>query len=127
ITILVLIWSLAAGAFAAELSVQRSSAGGVTVAVTPQDVSGKSKTWSFNVVLDTHTQDLSDDLLRTAALFDDNGGKYDPVAWEGAGPGGHHRTGTLTFKAVSPYPQVLELRVQRTGETSPRTFRWQLQ
>ena len=117
---------LAAGALSAELSAQRSSAGGVTVAVTPQNLAASAKSWDFKVVLDTHSGELNDDLVKTATLLDDKGGRQVPVKWEGAGPGGHHRNGTLTFKAISPQPKVIELQIQRPGESKPRSFRWQL-
>ena len=117
---------LAAGVFAAELGIQRSSTGGVTVAVTPQNLAASARSWDFKVALDTHSQDLNDDLVRSAALLDDKGSRHPPVKWEGAGPGGHHREGTLTFKAISPLPAAIELQIQRPGESSPRSFRWQL-
>jgi len=116
----------AVGAFAAELGVQRSSAGGVTVAVTPQKLAASAKSWDFKVVLDTHSGELNDDLVTTATLIDDKGGRYAPVRWEGAGPGGHHREGTLKFNAVTPTPATIELRIARAGEAAPRSFRWQL-
>lgn len=113
-------------AAAAELATQKSSARGVTVAVTPQNLSGNARTWDFKVVLDTHSQDLSDDLVKTAVLLDGTGGKYAPVAWDGAAPGGHHREGVLRFKPLAAQPQAIELQIMRPGEPAPRLFRWQL-
>jgi len=110
----------------AELATQKSSERGVTVAATPQDLSSNAKTWDFKIVLDTHSGDLSDDLLKTAVLLDGTGTQHVPVAWDGAAPGGHHREGVLRFKAVSPQPQAIELRIARPGESGPRSFRWQL-
>ena len=110
----------------AELATQKSSERGVTVAATPQDLSSTAKTWDFKIVLDTHSGDLSDDLLKTAVLLDGTGTQHVPVAWDGAAPGGHHREGVLRFKAVSPQPQAIELRIARPGESGPRSFRWQL-
>jgi hypothetical protein len=121
-----LVASLAAGAFAAELSVQRSSTSGVTVAVTPQNLVASAKSWDFKVVLDTHSGELNDDLVKTTTLLDGKGGRHAPVKWEGAGPGGHHREGTLKFNPVSPTPTAIELSITRAGEAKPRSFRWQL-
>jgi len=118
--------SAAFPAASAELATQKSSERGVTVAVTPQDLSSNAKTWEFKIVLDTHSGDLSDDLLKTAVLLDGTGTRHVPVAWDGAAPGGHHREGVLRFKAVSPQPQAIELRIARPGEPGPRLFRWQL-
>jgi hypothetical protein len=118
--------AVALPAAAAELSTQKSTDRGVTVAVTPQDLSSNAKTWDFKIVLDTHSGDLSDDLLKTAVLLDGTGTQHVPVAWDGAAPGGHHREGVLKFKPVSPTPATIELRIKRAGEANPRSFRWQL-
>ena len=113
-------------AAAAELGAQKSSAGGVTVAVTPQNLAASAKSWDFKVVLDTHSGELNDDLVKSATLFDDKGGRHVPLKWDGAGPGSHHREGVLRFNPISPQPQSIELRIQRPGESAPRSFRWQL-
>ena len=122
----ILVTLVAGGALSAQPGVQRSSAAGVTVAVTPQDLGTGAKSWDFKVVLDTHSGSLDDDLVKTAVLLDDKGGRYVPVQWEGAGPGGHHREGVLKFKSVSPVPAAIELQIRRAGEANPRSFRWQL-
>ena len=122
----ILVTWLAAGAFAAEPDVQRTSAGGVTVAVTPQNLAANAKSWDFKVVFDTHSGELNDDLVKTVTLRDDKGALHAPVKWEGAGPGGHHREGTLKFNTVIPAPAAIELRIMRAGEAAPRSFRWQL-
>jgi hypothetical protein len=121
--ILGLVVAVAAGA---QLNEQKSSEAGVTVLVTPQAITAGAKTWNFNVVLDTHTQDLSDDFAKTTVLIDERGVEYRTVAWEGAGPGGHHRSGVLKFAAGKRLPQSLEMRMSRPGEAKPRSFRWQL-
>jgi hypothetical protein len=96
------------------------------VAVTPQNLAAGAKSWDFKVVLDTHSGELNDDLVKTAALLDDKGERHVPVKWDGAGPGGHHREGTLRFNAIAPRPASVELQIQRPGESKPRSFRWQL-
>lgn len=111
---------------AAELAQQSSQAGGVSISVKPTDVSPTAATWLFQVSMNTHTGDLGDDLSRTAALVDTAGKQYPAVAWEGDPAGGHHRKGVLQFKPLSPRPKALKLRIQRPGETAPRTFAWQL-
>ena len=113
--------------FGAELATQRNSDRGVTVAVTPQNVSADAKTWDFKIVLDTHSQDLSDDLTKSAVLLVGTGAELPPLAWEGAALGGHHREGILRFKPAAPHPAAIELRIMRSGEANPRSFRWQLQ
>lgn len=113
-------------AIAAEVGARSSSAAGVTVKVTPKDVSPQSAVWQFNVVLDTHSQELRDDLVRNAALIDAQGGRHAPLAWEGAPPGGHHRAGVLRFKGLGAQADALEMQIRRPGEQAPRVFRWNL-
>ena len=112
-------------ALSAETAAQKNSANGVTVIVTP-DV-GNASSWSFKVVLDTHSQDLNDDLLKSAALLGSDGKRHAPVAWEGAAPGGHHREGVLRFAALTPRPPAIELEIRRPNEATPRLFRWLLE
>ncbi|MBE0625764.1 MAG: hypothetical protein IH606_13230 [Burkholderiales bacterium] len=116
-----------APAFAADLAPQSSESDGVTIEVKPVEVSAKANTWSFQVSLSTHSQELSDDLLRTAFILDRAGNrKLVPTVWTGDAPGGHHRKGVLSFKALTPLPKAIELRVQRASEKAPRLFRWDL-
>jgi hypothetical protein len=115
-----------AAAAGAQLDQQKSSAGGVTVVVTPKAITADAKTWDFSVTLDTHSQDLSDDFAKTTVLIDERGVEYRPVAWDGAAPGGHHRAGVLKFAAGDRVPESLEMRMLRAGETKPRLFRWRL-
>lgn len=117
--------AVALPAAAAELATRKTSDLGVTVSVTPRNLSGDAASWDFMIVLDTNSQDLSDDLTKSALLLDSTGARHAPVAWEGAAPGGHHREGVLRFKPVSPLPDAVELQITRTGESAPRSFRWQ--
>ena len=113
------------GALAAEsLPAQSSSVSGVTLKVTPRGL--KASTWEFDLIFDTHSQDLKDDLLRSAVLVA-GGAQAAPLAWEGDPPGGHHRKGMLRFAAPTPRPAMIELHVSRPGESKPRIYRWRLQ
>lgn len=95
----------------------------VAVKVTPRMLEGA--VWEFEVAFDTHTQELEDDLLKSATLVAADGSAVPPLEWKGAPPGGHHRSGVLRFAAPSPEPRVIELRIARAGESKPRTFRWE--
>ncbi len=117
---------LVAATAGAQLAAQKSSAAGVTVQVTPQQITAGAKTWSFNVALDTHSQELSDDFAKTTVLIDERGTEYRPAAVEGDKPGGHHRSAVIRFDAGNQVPKALEMRMQRPGEAKPRSFRWQL-
>jgi hypothetical protein len=109
----------------AGLAPQTSKALGVTITVTPASITNEAKTWDFEIVLESHTQALSDDLAGFSILIGD-GKQTTPLSWEGSPPGGHHRKGLLRYKPISPAPQSLEMQIRRTGEPIPRSFRWRL-
>jgi hypothetical protein len=116
--------ALVASAAAAALSAQSKMDAGVGITVTPQEVSGE--TWTFDVVLVTHSGSLDDDLASEAVLIADGGPPRRASGWKGSAPGGHHRSGMLTFPGSKQVPAVIELRIQRPGEGSARVFRWQV-
>jgi hypothetical protein len=110
-------------AHAADLSPRTSSAAGVSVNVTPKLVAPDAPAWEFGIALNTHSQDLSDDLVKNSALIDSRGGRHGPVAWEGSPPGGHHRSGVLRFKGLGAQADAIELQIRRPNEAAPRSFR----
>lgn len=116
----------ALGGAAAELEPQSSQANSVSISVKPVDVSAAAATWQFQVALNTHSGALDDDLARTATLVDAAGKPETALGWDGDPAGGHHRRGVLRFKALSPRPDTLEMRILRPGETAPRILRWKL-
>lgn len=123
-----IICALAAAITSAPLSAagptqgaQSSSVAGVKITVEPKGF--QRDAWEFAVTLETHVQDLDDDLARSATLLAD-GRSYRPLVWVGSPPGGHHRKGVLRFAAVTPPPQAVELQIRRKGEPRPRSFRW---
>ena len=118
---------VAAGvASAADLAPRSSNLKGVSVAVTPKDVAPGAATWEFSIALNTHSQNLSDDLVKTAVLIDSQGGRHAPTGWEGSPPGGHHRSGVLRFKGLGTQADAIELQIQRPNEAAARSFRWKL-
>ncbi|OGM90906.1 hypothetical protein A2755_01740 [Candidatus Wolfebacteria bacterium RIFCSPHIGHO2_01_FULL_48_22] len=94
----------------------------VTIAVTPLDVSEGSAEWTFEVVMDTHSVELEQDMTEVAALVDSGGNEYKPIRWEGPA-GGHHRGGSLVFSPIRPRPQSFELRIVGIGDIA-RSFVW---
>lgn len=119
-------WAAMAQTSPVALAAQSSSERGVTVKVTPKLTEASDSRWEFAIVLDTHSADLSDDLVQSANLITNDGRTLKPVNWAGAAAGGHHREGVLTFDVPAPRPAVIELRIARPGESAPRIFRWQL-
>ncbi len=114
-----------APASGAGLAPQTSDENGVKIVVIPGDLSNSATVWNFEVVLETHTHPLVDEMAEASALVA-NGKSYPPLVWIGSPPGGHHRQGRLRFMAVTPQPQVIELRIHLNGEPTPRTFKWSL-
>lgn len=109
---------------AAELATQTNREGVVTIKVTPQAVSASAASWRFEVVLDTHSASLTQDLRDVAVLSDGAGGEYPPTAWEGDPPGGHHRKGVLVFAPISPMPVSLTLKIRGIAGVPERIFAW---
>lgn len=110
---------------AIELAPQVSNENGVKVTASLGNTSGDQKAWDFSVALETHVHALSENLEQVSVLVAD-GKQYQPLAWEGSPPGGHHRKGILRFKAVAPLPGVVELRIQLSGEATARRFNWRI-
>ncbi len=96
-----------------------SSEDEVEVSVTPNKLSDDS--WDFEVVLNTHSVELSYDLAQSSFLVDKNGNTYKALAWEGDPPGGHHREGVLKFNKI-PRQENIDLRI-RLGDKE-RSFKW---
>ena len=99
----------------------------VTVEVTPIELGKNIGVWKFAVVFDSHSVSLDDDPLKVATLFDDEGNSYQPTAWEGSGPGGHHREGVLVFEAINPAPLYVELKIKDVGGIPERSFKWNIE
>lgn len=95
-----------------------------TVIVTPIDILSQSKEWEFDIVMDTHSVELDQDMTKIAVLVDDSGKEYKPIAWEGP-TGGHHREGVLKFNQITPIPKSIELKISNIGDVV-RNFTWEL-
>ena len=120
------LFAVSTAAAAAEFKEISTQGGGVTVRAKPAELTLDAKAWTFEIRLDTHSQDLSDDLVQASVLVDDAGNQYTALGWDGMPPGGHHRKGVLSFAPVRPLPAAIELQIQRPGEPAPRRFRWPL-
>lgn len=96
----------------------------VTVTVTPTLLSEESEEWKFDVVMDTHSVELDQDMTKIAILVDEQGKEYKALNWEGP-TGGHHREGIITFNKITPAPKSVELKISDIGGVV-RSFTWQL-
>ncbi len=119
-----LILALPAVSAGSSLAPQVSRDGGVTVKVTPGKFESAAATWDFEVVFDTHTAALTGDPAQFAVLVDAQGRTHAPLRWNGDPPGGHHRKGTLQFRAPEARRGPIELRLNGVGGVATRSFRW---
>jgi hypothetical protein len=105
--------------------------GAVSVAVTPLNLEETdAETLAFEVVMNTHSVDLSMDLASLTTLKLDNGNEVTAVLWD-AQPGGHHVSGILSFPASVNGTTLLAEASQltltiRDVDVSVRVFTWQL-
>ncbi|MDX8143230.1 hypothetical protein SK854_13970 [Lentzea sp. BCCO 10_0061] len=92
----------------ADLGTRTVQAGAVEVTMTALtlDRSGAA----FELKFDTHTVELALDPAASARLTV-NGRQVEGASWDGQGPGGHHREGTLRFTTPVPAGAAIELRV----------------
>lgn len=106
-----------------DLSMQQNSAGRVDIDVTPLAMDGDA--WEFEVALNTHSVDLGFDLTEVSALRCDQGQEFEAIAWDGSGPGGHHRSGVLKFAALDHATSSVELVIRDVAQVPERVFRWE--
>jgi hypothetical protein len=81
----------------------------------------------FEVRLNTHSVDLSYDMVKVSSLQDSQGKVYQATAWKGSSPGGHHRKGTLEFPQLQGNPQTVKLVIQGIADVPKRVFEWKLE
>jgi hypothetical protein len=110
---------------ASVLQPQTAEAANVTVKVTPLALkTGESPV--FDIAMDTHSVDLSADMLKSVVLRDETGKEYAPLKWDGPGPGGHHREGKLTFAELTTSSKSLTLIVKNLASVPERRFKWDI-
>lgn len=117
--------STSAGKASSPFATKSNSGGSVDVEVTPTALN-IGEPMAFDLAMNTHSVDLSDDMTQIAVLRDDAGKEYKPTAWEGGEPGGHHRAGVLKFAALTSKPKYLELVIKGLARVPERVFRWDL-
>lgn len=110
-----------------NLESKTNSEGLVSVIVSPKNVSDVAEEWEFEIMLDTHSVELSDNLTQNSVLLNDNDKEYAPTSWDGDPAGGHHRKGVLKFAAINPLPRSITLKIRNIGDVAERNFSWQIQ
>ncbi|MBI2980610.1 MAG: hypothetical protein HYY41_07330, partial [Chloroflexi bacterium] len=82
------------------------------------------------VAMNTHSVDLDQyNLGELATLKDDAGNQYTPVSWDAA-PGGHHRSGQLSFPVPDSVNQkkakYIEIVIRDVAGIEQRVLKWEL-
>ena len=104
--------------------------GAIIFEVTPLNLDQTAEALEFNIVLTTHSIDLSMDLAATATLASDTGISVNSTLWD-APRGGHHVEGKLFFPVTvdgkSIFDGAAKLTLTITDVDAPtRTFEWEL-
>jgi len=115
---------------ATEAETRIDEQGAVVFAVTPLNLESPRDTLDFEVVMETHSVDLSWDLAAQAVLRTDTGLEVQATSWPVGG--GHHYSGTLSFPATTAAGEsvmdgvdVLTM-VIRDTDVPERMFVWEL-
>jgi hypothetical protein len=112
-------WTVDAGAYEMKSDKQNS----VRVDVRPvQLLSGKPT--KFEIRMNTHSGDLSQDLVAVCILKDNKGREYQATNWIGSPPGGHHLSGVLEFPELDGNPESITLVIRLVADGPDRTFKW---
>ncbi|CAG0987620.1 hypothetical protein ANAEL_02110 [Anaerolineales bacterium] len=104
--------------------------GAIIMEITPINLGVPADTLEFEVVLTTHSIDLSMDLATLSTLTTDTGVSVESTLWD-APRGGHHVEGKLIFPATKDDKSVLEGATKLTltiinVDTPTRIFEWEL-
>ena len=102
--------------------------GAIIIEITPLNLDSPTDTFEFDVVLTTHSIDLSMDLATVSTLSTDTGVSVKSTLWD-APRGGHHVEGTLIFPATKDGKAILdnasELTLMITDvDALSRVFQW---
>ncbi len=106
-----------------KLSSKTNSQDGITFEVIPLDFNFDDPV-RFEIKIDTHSGSLDFDMSKVSILEDDSGNQYKALNWQGSSPGGHHRSGVISFPRLDIQTKRLKLVI---GSVSPRIFEWNLE
>lgn len=81
----------------------------------------------FEVRMNTHSETLGEDMVAVSSLKDNAGRVYQATAWQGSGPGGHHRKGVLEFPKLEDNTDSITLIIRKVANVPERTFEWSVE
>ena len=104
--------------------------GAIIIEITPLNLASPTDTFEFDVVMTTHSIDLSMDLATLSTLTTDTGVSVESTLWD-APLGGHHVEGKLIFPATTDDKPILEGATKLTltivnVDAPTRIFEWDL-
>ncbi len=94
---------------------------GIKFTIKPTDYEGEGI--AFSTKIDTHTGALDFDMTQISRLVV-AGTTYEPILWDGAPPGGHHRSGLLVFPNPTGGSGEMSLTIVGVGDIPERVFQW---
>ncbi|MDO9066383.1 MAG: hypothetical protein Q7U96_04795, partial [Chloroflexota bacterium] len=115
--------SPAAAPKTAPLVAQSVSGGGVVVTVKPLTLA-PGQPAAFDIAMNSHSVEIVEDMLAATVLRDGAGGQLPAIAWDGPGPGGHHREGVIRFAPLTGDPGEVVLIIRGVANVPEREFRW---
>jgi hypothetical protein len=124
IIIMVLALGIVLNAYAYKSITNRESR--VTVDVSPEQLA-IGQPIQFQVRMNTHSVELSQDIVAISELRDDLGKIYHPLKWQGSPPEGHHRKGLLEFPVLEGSPTSVKLIIKGVADVSERIFEWEIE
>lgn len=102
---------------------QSNRGNGVRVDVEPIQLT-PGKQAAFKIKMTTHSVELSQDLMAVSTLKDEQGREYRTKKWDGSEPGGHHRSGVLSFAELGQHPGTVTLVIGDVASVPARAFSW---
>jgi hypothetical protein len=81
----------------------------------------------FEVRMNSHSETLGEDMVAVSSIKDNTGRVYQATAWQGSGPGGHHRKGVLEFPQLEDNPESITLTIRKVAKVPERTFKWSVE
>jgi hypothetical protein len=78
----------------------------------------------FEIRMNTHSEELSQDLVAVCTLKDNQGREYQPINWDGSPGGGHHRQGILEFPELDTNTASITLIIREIADVPERIFEW---
>jgi hypothetical protein len=113
-----------------DFAMRTDQQGAIIFEITPLNLDAPTDTLEFDVVMDTHSIDLSIDLATLSTLTTDTGVSVDATLWD-APLGGHHVEGKLIFPAAKDSKSILEGATKLTltilnVDAPTRIFEWEL-